>query len=191
MLANIHDINSYSFSKNEAFLIDANVWLYIHYPQYSQDWVSKTYSNAFGKMLKTKCSILLDAIVTSEFINRYSRLEHKLAYDNDPQNIPLNFKSFRQSSQYANIAVTIANVTRRILSHCQRINGCFDSVNMRSLLYEYESKLLDFNDQILAEMCISNQLKLITHDGDFGNSYITILTANQRLLKTNPIYYPT
>jgi predicted nucleic acid-binding protein len=183
MLANILDIRSYPFSKNEAFLIDANIWLYIHYPQYSKDWRCKVYSNAFGKMLNSKCNILLDALVISEFINRYSRSEHKLAHNNDPQNIPKDFKLFRQSPQFVNVAKSVANVTRRILARCHRTNGCFDSINMISLLNEYESGLLDFNDQILAEICISNGLKLITHDGDFGNSYITVITANNKLLQ--------
>lgn len=39
----------------------------------------------------------------------------------------------------------------------------------------------DFNDQILAEICRINNIKLVTHYADFGGYNLTILTANPKL----------
>lgn len=40
----------------------------------------------------------------------------------------------------------------------------------------------DFNDQVLAELCKSRNLTLVTHDGDFKDLGLNLLTANQSLL---------
>ncbi|MCG9128943.1 hypothetical protein JT359_15240 [Candidatus Poribacteria bacterium] len=46
----------------------------------------------------------------------------------------------------------------------------------------YSDGGLDFNDQIIAEICKENGLILVTHDGDFKSQDITILTDNNYLL---------
>ena len=53
---------------------------------------------------------------------------------------------------------------------------------MNALLTDYESKCPDFNDQILVELCKSRSLKFVTHDGDFKDYSITVLTANKGML---------
>jgi len=183
MLANIQDVNSYSFSKNEVFLIDTNIWMYIHYPRYLYDPKFKIYSNAFGKILKSSCNILLDALIVSEFINTWIRNE----YNNNYRSIYSTFKSFRQGQEYKSSVKDIANALCRILRHSICINNSFNTINISSLIADFESKCLDFNDQILVQLCISNQAKLITHDSDFGNYNITMLTANNTLLSQRQV----
>ena len=50
------------------------------------------------------------------------------------------------------------------------------------LIDEFEKADSDFNDQILAELCKRRNLKLVTHDADFRDRGLNILTTNPRLL---------
>ena len=179
MTAKTLDINSYAFAQTDELLIDANVWLYIHGPQVQGDWKSKNYSNALANILQAKCSIFLDVLILSEFINRYSRLhciQEKGTAD------PTTFKSYRQSSDFKIVAKDIADAVRRIFKHSKCVESGFTSIDVNTLLTDYESKCPDFNDQILAEICKSKSFKLVTHDGDFKDYDITVLTANRNML---------
>lgn len=157
-------------------IIDANIWLYIHCPQAQRDDISPNYSNALAKILKAKCSIFLDVLILSEFINSYSRIKYKL------QGGQSGFESYRQSPFFKLVAKEIADAVRRILKDCKCIESGLTSIDMNSLIIDYESKCPDFNDQILAELCRSRSFKFVTHDGDFKDYDITILTANRRML---------
>ena len=179
MTASIHDVKSYNFSRNDALLIDANIWLYMYGPQAPGDKEVQYYSNVWGKILKTKCSIFLDVLILSEFINRYSRTNFRLEKGSSD---PKTFKKYRQSSDFRPVAKEIADAVRRILKHCKCIESDITSIDMDALLTDYESQCPDFNDQILVELCKSRSLKFVTHDGDFKDYDITVLTANRRML---------
>lgn len=179
MSASIRDINSYNFAENDVLLIDANVWLYIHGPQSQRDYKSQNYSNALAKILKAKCSVFLDVLILSEFINRYSRLRYNL------QKVQSDFKTYRKSPFFKLVAKEIADAVRRILKHCKCIESEFSSIDMNDILTDYESKCPDFNDQILAELCRSRSLTFVTDDSDFKDFDITILTANKSMLNNN------
>lgn len=179
MTAKTLNISSYTFAQTDELLIDANVWLYIHGPQVQGDWKIRNYSNALASILQAKCSIFLDVLILSEFINRYSKLRYNLAIEHGFAN---DFKSYRRSSDFNSIAKDIADAVRRILKHCKCVESCFTSIDINTLLTDYESECLDFNDQILAEICKSKSLKLVTHDSDFKNYDITVLTANRNML---------
>jgi len=131
MLADIRDIESYIFAKTDSFLIDANIWMYINFPRYSKRWECEVYSNALNKILRFRCSIYIDELVLSEFINSYSRLEHNLACSLDPQNTSSDFKTFRQSPQFRNVAKFTADAVRRILCLCQCINNVLIMISVR------------------------------------------------------------
>jgi len=59
-------------------------------------------------------------------------------------------------------------------------------LNIVALVDEYEKGNSDFNDQVLAELCKSKGLTLVTDDSDFADTGLTIVTANQRLLTRKP-----
>jgi predicted nucleic acid-binding protein len=172
----VNQINSYNFAQTDALFIDANIWLYIYGPQARGDKRSRNYSGILKKILKTECSIFIDVLILSEFINSYSRIKHRL------QSGRSGFKSYRKSCVFKPVAKEIADAVRRILRHCECIESELTSIDMNTLLTDYESKCPDFNDQILAELCRSRSFKFVTHDGDFKDYDITILTANKSML---------
>ncbi len=176
----VYPIESYKFSSNDAVLFDANIWLYIYGPP---SHISNQYRYAYTLGLRrirgAGCRILIDALVLSEFINAYARF----FYNKLPSAIkPAEFKIFRNSPDFKPLAEQIAKRARKILEKSEPTKNRFEPAQMGVILSLYAGGEADFNDQILAELCRLNDLKLVTHDADFSAANLTILTANPRLL---------
>jgi predicted nucleic acid-binding protein len=176
----VYPIESYKFSSNDGVLFDANIWMYIYGPpSHISNQYRYAYTLALRRIRGNGCKILLDALVLSEFINAYARFFYnKLPHDHKPS----EFKLFRNSPDFKPIAEQIAHRARKILEKTEPAKKRFESEEMGAILSEYAGGEADFNDQILAELCKLNGLKLVTHDADFSCSNLTILTANPRLL---------
>ena len=169
----------YKFNSSDGFLIDANVWILLNGPPGLKRDIAADYSSALRKMLAVKCRVFVDVLVLSEFVNRY--LRYKFDMSNPSQKV--TFKDFRSSTDYPAVAKDIANAVRGILKTCRPVNSGLESIDMEALLTDFEQKQRDFNDQVLAELCASKKLALISHDGDFRGFGITVLTANSRMLE--------
>lgn len=170
-------ITKYGFTDQDKLLVDANVWLLIYGPQKPGDHRVKVYSDALKRILSAQSRVYIDVLIVSEFINTYARIKWQLISPN------INFKQFRQSSQFQLVAQDIASETRRMLKHCTRINNGFESLPMNTLLNTYAAGHSDFNDQVLIALCQKAGLKLITDDADFKGQNISIITSNRKLLK--------
>lgn len=175
------DITRHVFQSTDGLLLDTNVWFYIYGPP-RKPGHQKTaiYSDAFARILAAKSQIIIDVLIISEFMNAYARLRHNVLRSNP--DVPRSFKLFRRSETFKPIAQDIAADTKYILQHCHRVESGFDAVDINALVAEFAEGDSDFNDQVLAELCRSRGLKLVTDDGDFKGTDLTILTANPRLL---------
>ena len=78
----------------------------------------------------------------------------------------------------------VAVYVREILKHGKCCDHPFGSAKILELLASVENGSLDFNDGLVAETCRINDWKLVTHDGDFTEGGIEVLTSNKRLLAT-------
>ena len=101
-----------------------NVWLYLFpAPSGKPFGFAKSYSAAFKSMLAAKVCLALDALVLSEYLNRYCHIEwdalHKRKYP--------DFKRFRQSTDYASIGNRAAADARIILKFCNRHDHPFSA----------------------------------------------------------------
>ena len=180
MTNNAIPIKDYAFSDSDLLFLDANVWFYIYGPSLTEDWKIDVYSNALKRILSSKCKIFIDLLVLAEFANRYSKYEYNIARNHarvDPE-----FKDYRRSEDYKRVAEAIADSIRRILQLCVRVSDCFEEIEIDKILTEFATTCLDFNDHILIDLCKRSEFKLVTHDADFKESDITVLTANKRLL---------
>lgn len=175
-------IGQYDFSESDSLFVDTNVWYYLHGPQGKTDDRVATYSTGLRRILAARSKIYIDVLVVSEFINRYARFWHNIRSAGDPTR---DFKAFRKSREFVPIAADIANAIRRILQQCERTGSEFERLDFSILLQDFESRCPDFNDQVIAQLCSSKGLKLVTDDADFREFDITILTANKRLLSQN------
>ncbi len=180
-MSNAQNINGYRFSATDRLFFDANIWLLIYGPQgSSNDRRSQTYSGALAGALHAKSQILIDVLVISEFINRIARIEYDIQLP-DKSNRP-DFKPFRNSPAFVPIAQSIAHTMRQILKYTVRIESGFSGVDIQALLTEFETGGSDYNDQMLVSICKTQNLMFVTHDADFKNQAIDILTANSRIL---------
>ncbi|HVA66112.1 MAG TPA: PIN domain-containing protein [Elusimicrobiota bacterium] len=177
MRSKVFSVADYAFSEGESFLIDANIWIFLYARQDLDDRRISAYSEALKKIAEKQCPIFVDVLVLSEFINRYARLE-KAANLNFKSR---NFKEFRDSAEFSNVASSIAVACRKILRQCRRTESLFESVDIDAVLSGYGKSRRDFNDQILGEISRVKGLKVISHDGDFLDLGVTLLTANRRI----------
>lgn len=180
---NRKNICYYTFNKDERLFFDTNIWIYIYGPLVnSPDTKSVTYANALKQIRRQGSHLFIDASVLSEFINAYARLEYKQRFANTYK----TFKQFRQSPNFISIAEDIVNNTKRIVKLCQPCDLQFSRLNLTSILDEYAQGKADYNDQLLIEICVENNLTLVTHDADFSQlekrDQLVLLTANRRLL---------
>ena len=180
MRSSAEDISAYVFQPTDELLLDANVWFFVYGPHRPGSRKAATYSAAFAKILKAECRIYVDVLIVSEFINRYARLKHNILQRSS--SVPSDFKQFRKSTAFKPIARDIAADVRRILRNCTRTESGFDVFDINALVDEYEKGDSDFNDQVLAELCKSKGLKLVTDDADFRDRGLMLLTANRHLL---------
>lgn len=180
MKSSAEDIKSYVFKPTDELLLDANVWLFVYGPSKPGDWRAAVYSKALDKMLKAKSRIYIDVLIVSEFINAYARIKYHIQCP-DPSTHP-HFKRFRQSADFKSVAQDVAADVRRVLQHCTRVESGFEALDINALVDEYEEGDSDFNDQVLAELCKSKGLKLVTNDSDFKDYGLTVVTANRHLL---------
>ena len=169
-------VGDYDFQPEDELFLDANIWLLIYGPQNTGNDRMHVYSSAFRRLLEAQCSIYIDVLIVSEFINAYARLQWHLRAPDRP------FKAFRNSPDFRPVAQEIADNMKRVLSHCSRIESGFDALDADDLMDEYAQGGADFNDQVIRNLCRSRNLKLITDDRDFKGQGISILTANRRLL---------
>lgn len=177
------DLSTYAFSKGEALLLDTNVWLYLFpAPSDRPSSFARSYSAAFKRMLTEKTLLALDALVLSEYLNRYCRIEWAALYKAKHP----DFKKFRQSSDFASISMGAAVFSQKILQFCSRHDHPFASCNVTQVIADFESGTQDLNDGLLVETCRHYGWKFVTNDGDVTIGGIEVLTTNPKLLAACP-----
>lgn len=179
MVDDILSINEYNFRREEQLFLDTNIWLFVFGPQYQPTPEVEIYSSAFHRILDANCSIFIDVTVVSEFINAYSRMRWRQTGRSRYR----VFKNFRNSRQFEPIAQEVADDITRVLSYCSFLNSRFNHTDMSNMICEYAEGGVDFNDQVIGNLCRARNLTLITDDQDFRNQGISVLTANNRLLR--------
>ena len=174
------DIRSYKFSPSDSLFLDANIWLRVYGPNPPADPKVRTYSAALSSMCAAGSKLFTDVLVISEFINSYARIEFNAV--ESKSHAFGNFKAFRKSALFPGIAKTIAGDVRRIIKQVTRAESGFPGLDIEKLLNTFESGSIDFNDEVIASICRRDGMTLVTDDGDFATSGLSIITANHRLL---------
>lgn len=177
------DAASYNFRAGEPILVDANVWLYLQPPaaQPTPGW-SAAYSSAFFRLLQAKAQPVVDALILSEYLNRYIRIEYAAAWKT---RYP-KFKDFRQSPDAATILQAAVAEIGQILKTSKACDTPLANVDLPAVLGDVQNGTADFNDGLLIENCRLNGWKLLTNDSDMTMGGIDLLTANKKLLQACP-----
>lgn len=174
---------SYTFQAGEFILVDANVWLYLQPPAAQPPpRFSLAYSAAFKNLLTAKSRPVIDALVLSEYLNRYIRIE----YDAYWRATYPKFKDFRQSADFATLGADAIADAQQILKLSTPEQSPLHLVNLPDILNETATGRLDFNDGMLVETCRLRGWKLMTNDADMTVGGIEVLTSNPALLRSCP-----
>ena len=151
------DARTYTFQKDEKILIDANIWLFLHPPAGGQGsgW-SYEYTGVFKNLLQAKAQPVTDALVISEYLNRYFRLE----YEGGWKSTYRSFKQFRDSPDFSGLAEDAVAEVRQILKFASVQDTPLRQLAIDEILAETEAGALDFNDAVLVESCRHHGWKL-------------------------------
>lgn len=170
-------IKGFSFQPEHRLFFDTNIWLFLYGASNApDDQRVKTYSNAFKRAKNARATIEIDGTVLGEFINRGLRDDY--AFHHPPQPGRTDFKTYRQSPEYAASARAVAVSARTILAQCERVESAFAHCDIETELANLEQGQTDWSDQMIVALCRERDLILVTDDGDFGDSGLTILTRN-------------
>jgi predicted nucleic acid-binding protein len=183
MTSKAYNFTTYPFSAGEKVLVDANIWLYLFpAPMNSQAPFAAQYSNGFARMIQGGAQPVLDPIILSEYLNRYCRIEWSGQY----KTVYFDFKRFRKSPDFKNVAQTAALFARRIVAMCMVHATPVDTLDMDQAIDDFETGNLDFNDALLSDICKKHAFNLLTNDADFQAGDVEVLTTNPKLLHAHP-----
>ena len=133
------------------------------------------YAQAYKNLIIQRNNLYVDFLVVSEVINRVLRLEYKKANLDDSQ----NFKKYRDSTEGVNVLNDIYVIVKdNILKHFQIIGKSFNKGDIEIFL---NVDKLDFVDKAIASICLDNNFVLLTHDKDFKDTGLDILTGNNNI----------
>lgn len=157
-------------------LFDTNVWLLVQGPQLDfTQRRSALYSKLYDAAIKAGTTIYLPSLVASEFVHVCISLNARAAgweKGNGKVHAQPDYKDWIRD------AVDDLNA---IASDCTKIGDGFDQADIAPLCDVALHAKLEFNDAVLADMCLRNGLTLVTDDADLFDQPIGIISANRRL----------
>ena len=153
--------------KKNKYIVDTNVLIYL-YGDSALNTESnriKMLSQKFNMALDIGCEVYIPAIVISEFINRW----HKLEFDKMKKisgNNKLNYKKdYRDTDKYIeNNKFIMRTINESILSRCKMIEDGFKDEEKTKLFNINQGQ--DFNDVLIINIANKNGLYLISNDID-------------------------
>jgi PIN domain. len=172
----VHSIDNYDFPVGKGYFFDTNIWLYIYGPIGWPDQLSDAYSRALKAIRNSEGTIYINCMIISEFINAFSRIEFK------QQTEFTRFKEFRNSLAFRAIAQEIAYNVRKILKSTLACDPELQAIDLPEVMDMFEQGKYDFNDLLFAQICRAKDMVFVTHDKDFSELGVEILTANEKLM---------
>lgn len=159
--------------KNRTVFFDANSLIYIFWSTSPDAQEATDYGSIMATLIKNEAKLVVNEIVISEIINRVLRLEF---YKSDmPKD---KFKEYRDSPEGKSVQADINEIIKnRILNRFQISNDSFSKEELNSIL---TVTTLDFNDKLIELLCKKKNMILLTHDYDFSESDVDILSANNK-----------
>lgn len=161
---------------NKNVFFDANVLVYIFWPTINGDSGSPAtrYSSMLGTLFENEFKLYLNSTVVLEVVNRVLRIEYEKYKVVHACN--LTFKDYRNSVDGQQVQQDIFDMfNNRIFNLFSIKERCLTKDMLKSFLMVNS---LDFNDKIIVNLCKSNDFILLTHDKDFVNEDVDVMSAN-------------
>ena len=172
--------NNISVVKDKKVFFDTNIWIYIFCEiANSKKYLVNKYSATFSNLLRAGNPIFIDLAVISEFVNRYLRISFSNYKAKNNLNDFEYKKDYRKTDDFKEAWENVCNIVKnRILLKVNTVNFKYDKSSLKELLNSNNLDT-DFNDNHIINLCRTNNMYLLTHDGDFKNTDINIVTENQ------------
>lgn len=185
-MSDIQDVNQCVYSTGNEYLFDTNIWIHLFAPNvFESQTCTNVYTRMLNNIISNQCNIYTNNMIVSEIANKIAHDEFNLLTD-DPDLKEMDYKTFRETEHFEDTAFLISTCIRKI-AMISRL--CDLDRTDNELLYEFADKFADgkydFNDMVFTEICKKNNLTLVTHDGDFKDCGVQIITANKRMLNSN------
>ncbi|TWT12042.1 type II toxin-antitoxin system VapC family toxin [Streptococcus sp. sy004] len=159
------NLNSYTLSRGETFIVDSNIWIYLYSP-YS------THSHGYEKFISNahtnKCKLFVNSQIISEYINVICKTAYR-GYLRQNRLSAKKFifkRDFQQTNDYKKIfQLACDSVKNDILSQSKILP--IKLWHIRESLNN-PHQMNDYNDLVYSKMLINN-MKIVSHDKDFKN----------------------
>lgn len=165
------------------FMLDANIWLYLYGDVDYGNYLTGIYSN-FLKLAKDQSlPLFATPVIVSEFHNRILRASHLMfcqTCKDDGAQEP-NWKEFRSSPEGREALTAAADNVSYILEDCSVVDLITAGDWLQETCDELANRNLELNDALIEKVCKDNGLALVTHDGDFADTSVTLYSGNRRL----------
>ncbi len=179
-----HRIEDWEFSPDDRLFFDTNIWLLLLGEQGSPtDPIVAIYSAAYKRILKAQSQILTDTLVLAEFANASLRLRHELELRfAEPGEVPTNFKEFRSSADGRDAVQGVSDLVRTIVEGTQVLPS-EPPADWAIFHQTLSAGQRDFNDELIVEQFQRKQAILVTHDRDFADADIEVLTCQPKYFR--------
>ena len=186
MTNNVINIEAYVPQGGDRYFFDANIWLFFLCPigNYSKNTIRK-YDAFLKKAINSETTIYISSLVISEIINRWLRLDFQII--ERKKLVKNNYKKhYRGSKYYLNtVKDIIAVFNNQLLKISKPLDDRATEISLSDVLSALDKS--DFNDCYYHHLAKLDNLMIVTNDADFAklDTGVSILTANQKLLKVN------
>ena len=140
------------------YIVDTNILLYLYGDETlkTENAKNKMLANKFTTALDYKCNMYIPAIVISEFINRYHKLEFDKIKRNENNEKKLNYKrDYRDTKKFLeNNKFIIKTVKETILDRCKLISDGLAETNIDKIFSVEENQ--EFNDNLIIDIANTN-----------------------------------
>ncbi|MDD4205105.1 MAG: PIN domain-containing protein [Candidatus Delongbacteria bacterium] len=173
-----YDISRVTELESRSIFFDANIILYLFWAT-GLEKCEAEYASLFQSLMTNKNRLYVDLTIISEVFNKAFDIEFE-KYKDAHKNPHLNKKTYRDSEE-GKIAVddVYSLLKNTVLKHFEIAGKSFTKQEIIDLLIVDH---LDFSDKIFLKICRENGFVLLTHDYDFRDAEIDILTANKKLV---------
>ena len=180
----IIDTKTHNPSKSEHYLLDTNLWLFLHCQigNYKTGTIKK-YSFFYSKLIKANSTLYTTSLILSEFINTYLRIDcssiNKIPrekYKSDYRPSPAFSKTFEIIEQ---------TVKEKILKQVKCLDDEMSKMSFDQVLCD--SRRSDFNDAYVSNLIKGKGINILTDDYDFSKLVKNhkVFTGNPKSLRSN------
>lgn len=169
-----------SFEERKIFF-DTNIWISI----YGNDPRSShgVYSDFYSAALKAGNEIVVNEFVISEYFNRVCKIEYELLFGTGEWS---RYKARRLADpEFMERVESVRDTCLNILDDCIYMPASPGKAALSDCVESAAGGKLDLTDTFLVRQCREQGYVFVSHDGDFCDCGLDLVTANVKVLASS------